>query len=293
MTMPNACLHVVGCEDDFPLAAALRPGRRTIAVITRVIGASYRPLGAVMVCHEDGATAGNLSSGCIERDVAIHARAALEDGETRRLRYGAGSPWQDLQLPCGGGLEVTLIPDPDDAMLARARRDLAARRPTTLDLGPVSLTLQPRLRVLVFGKGPEAQTFAELAHAAGHLVEAYSPDISLFTGQVRASHMAAPVWPGVTAIDARTAVTLFFHDHDWEPPLLLHALASPAIYIGAQGSRRAHEARVMTLNSMGMDAAATSRLASPFGLIPSVRDPRSLAISVLAQLTGVSQIAGS
>jgi len=104
--------------------------------------------------------------------------------------------------------------------------------------------------------------------------------------------MAAPVWPADTAIDARTAVTLFFHDHDWEPPLLQRALASPAIYIGAQGSRRAHEARVMTLTAMGVDAALTARLAAPFGLIPSLRDPRSLAISVLAQLTGVSQIAG-
>ena len=35
--------------------------------------------------------------------------------------------------------------------------------------------------------------------------------------------------------DPRTAVVLFYHDHDREPPVLAEALVSPAFYVGAQG----------------------------------------------------------
>lgn len=44
-------------------------------------------------------------------------------------------------------------------------------------------------------------------------------------------------------VDANTAVTLFYHDHDHEPEILRHVLGSEAFYIGAQGSIKAHRTR--------------------------------------------------
>ncbi|RRH77397.1 XdhC family protein [Falsigemmobacter faecalis] len=276
------------CESDLPLAAlraALQRGEpAALAVITGVLGASYRPLGAGMVVTAGGQRFGNLSSGCIERDVEIHALAALADGQIRHLRYGQGSAWQDLQLPCGGGLDILLLPCPDARALEAAALALAARREADLTLGPLRLTLLPELRFLIFGKGPETRALAQMAHAAGYLSEVFSPDPETLEGLPEARLTPGSDWPEGVAIDPRTAVTLFFHDHDREPQLLARALSSEAFFIGAQGSARAAATRDEALRQAGIPEPALTRLARPFGLIPSVRDPRSLAISVLAQV---------
>ncbi|MTH65180.1 XdhC family protein [Paracoccus shanxieyensis] len=271
------------CESDVPLAAALA-GDSALAIITGVDGPSYRPLGAAMAIDAQGRCTGSLSSGCIERDVVLHAQAALADGQTRRLRYGAGSPFMDLALPCGGGLDVLVLPRPDRAAIATAADALARRRPATLMLdAALTLEIQPELRVLVFGKGPEARCFAALAAAAGYATQIHSPEEETRAG-LPGGPLPGPRWPKEVQIDARSAVTLFFHDHDWEPPLLAHALASDALYIGAQGSLRAHRSRCAELARLGVAQAQIDRLASPFGLVTSARDPRMLAASVLAQV---------
>lgn len=278
------------CESDVPLELALSSPGVALAVIIGVEGPSYRPLGAVMAIAADGRAQGSLSSGCIERDVVLHAQQALTDGQARQLRYGAGSPFRDLALPCGGGLDILILPDPDRAALQDAAQNLRARKVADLRLGPLHLRIQPQPRFLVLGKGPEAHCFAALAAAAGFPVEAASPDPATLSGLAATRLLPHPVWPDDLMIDARTAVTLFFHDHDWEPPLLQTALQSPAIYVGAQGSLRAHQARCDALAKMGVRADQIARLASPFGLIPSARDPRTLAASVLAQVLARMQL---
>lgn len=85
-------------------------------------------------------------------------------------------------------------------------------------------------------------------------------------------------------IDPRTAIILFFHDHDWEPGILADALTSDAFYIGAQGSRRARDVRLLELEAMGVSKTDRARLFGPVGLIPSVRDAKTLAVSTLAEI---------
>lgn len=272
------------CETDTPLGAALASDRVALAIICGIEGPSYRPLGAMMAIDGNGQAWGNLSSGCIERDVILHAGRALSDGRMRQLRYGAGSPFRDLVLPCGGGLDILIVPDPDRQALGQAAERLDLRQPAMLVLGPVVLHIQPRLRFAVLGSGPETRCFAALAAAAGYPVQTHSPNPDTLRGLENAHPLSRPVWPENLRPDARTAVTLFFHDHDWEPPLLHAALSSPALYVGAQGSLRAHRARCEALSALGLSRDQIGRLASPFGVIPSVRDPRTLAASVLAQV---------
>ena len=286
----DAACVVSLCETELPLAPLLARDRVALALITGVEGPSYRPLGAAMAISATGESWGSLSSGCIERDVVIHARAALADGQVRALRYGAGSPFRDLVLPCGGGLDILILPAPDRTALAQAQASLQARRPAMLRLGPLMLDLQPQLRVLAFGKGPELRLFSALAAAAGYPVESFSPDAETLAGLAQGQVLTSKDWPEGLKADARTAVTLFFHDHDWEPRLLQAALASPALYVGAQGSLRAHQARCAELAALGVPDQATARLAAPFGLIPSVRDPRTLAASVLAQVLEAARL---
>lgn len=291
-----------------PLEALAGAGG-VLAVITGVEGPHYRNPGAVMSFPALGdgrlGAVGQLSSGCIEADLALHAAEVWHDGAGQQLRYGLGSPFVDLRLPCGGGLDVALIAVRDPAPL-RAALDLrTARRSAWLDLdlgnggsggiavgetrpasapGRFALAVRPPPAFAVLGVGVEALTFAALAHAAGYPVTLSSPDAATRTAARRAGTPLAP--PGPLVADARTAVTLFFHDHEVEPALLAEALRSEAFYIGAQGSLRTHQRRLAALAELGLTPAETARLRGPIGLIPSARDPRVLAVSVLAEVLG-------
>ncbi|MCJ8140169.1 XdhC family protein [Falsirhodobacter halotolerans] len=279
-------------EGDMPLAALCEDGAR-LAMIVGVEGPSYRPVGAAMAIGADGRRTGSLSSGCIDQDVALRAEAA---DRPEVLRYGRGSAFVDLALPCGGGLDVLIVPAPDRAVLSGIAAALRARQAAVLSVGRdghlatapqadgLTLRILPEIRHLVFGKGPEAATFASLARTSGYLVEVFSPDVTDMPSDLATTPLLSPGWPDGVAIDDRTAVTLFFHDHDWEPAILTTALASPAFYVGAQGSFQARARRRAALIAAGVPEGQIDRMADPFGTIPSARDARTLAVGVLADV---------
>lgn len=292
---------------DLPLAVfAGRPA--ALALILRTEGASYRPVGATMVLGRDGAVAGTLSSGCIDADIAEHAKAVARAGGLRRLRYGAGSPFIDLTLPCGGGLDILVLPAPSADVLADLRARLASREPFSLAVSGAGLSVAPDtgaelvLRVLpdprfaVFGKGPEAVAFARMVAGAGYETVLASPDsetLAPLAGRgATVVHLPQPSAVEQVALDAFTAGVLFFHDHDWEPAILRHLLASRAFYVGAQGSRRTAENRLARLRAAGVAEADLARLRGPIGVIPSTRDARTLAASVLAEVLAEAVVAG-
>lgn len=279
----------------------------TLAIIVGVEGPSYRPLGAMMAVLEGRHRIGSLSSGCIESDIALHAEGAREQSRSERIRYGRGSPFKDIQLPCGGGLDILLLPDPDRSVLAEILARHAARIACTLVVEPETGELQlsdpgetgwdgtrfqvriePEISFLVFGKGPEASTFAALVQSAGYPNLVLSPDDETLAAASSAGcdtrHMVAARFPDDLRPDARTAVVLFFHDHEWEPPILATALESPAFYIGAQGSQRARLTREHEMEILGVATQDLGRMKGPIGLVRSVRDARTLAVSVLAEV---------
>ncbi|MCB1348709.1 MAG: XdhC family protein [Maritimibacter sp.] len=290
-----------------PLEALADGAPGALAIITGIEGPSYRPLGAMMAVLDGRRRVGSLSSGCVEGDIALHADEARGAAQTRAVRYGLGSPFKDIQLPCGGGLDILLLPDPDRAVLRAVLARHVARAPCTLAAdavtGALSLAdggatgwdgdrfrvrIEPEIAFLVFGKGPEAATFAALACAAGFPVTLLSPDDETLAAGLAAGcetrHLVSKRFPEDLAPDRRTAVVLFFHDHEWEPPILAAALDSPAFYIGAQGSRRARDTREAGLEALGVVAGSYARMKGPIGLVPSARDARTLAVSVLAEV---------
>ena len=293
---------------DNPIASWLTSAETAVlAIISDIEGPSYRPLGACMTVLDERHWVGTLSSGCIEADIALNAMAAKVAGSPRLLRYGRGSPFIDIKLPCGGGLEILLLPAPNRAVLQELQQHQNARMPVTLRIdifsGEIALQergkterttntllvrFQPEPRFLVFGKGPEAQSFAALANAAGYPNLLLSPDDeTLSAGRASGGEtrlLKGKHFPRNLDVDERTAIVLFFHDHDWEPEILLGGLKTAAFYIGAQGSRAARETRLERLRNAGAAESDLARLAGPIGLISSARDARTLAISVLAEV---------
>lgn len=288
------------------LASSSAPA--VLAVITGIDGPSYRPVGAMMAVLGKETLIGTLSSGCVESDIAIHAAAALERGHPVSIRYGRGSPFIDIQLPCGGGLDIMLVPNPDRNALAKLVDDNAKRIPRTLridresgllsveavgetgwDGSTFNVRVEPELFFYVFGKGPEASTFAALVQSAGYPNLVLSPDQESLSAAIAAGcqtrHLRAAEFPADISADNRSAIVLFFHDHDWEPPILAGALKTDAFYVGAQGSQRARESRLREMEVLHrVDPESLGRVKGPIGLVRSARDARTLAVSVLAEV---------
>jgi len=122
----------------FGLQSDVRPALRRAIEAGRpvVLGTLYAhegaaPLGegAQILFDAGTAAAGFLSGGCVEGDIALHARGVLEGGQPSRLVYGRGGP-PDIKLLCGSRIEVLLERiAPDDPALARLLELEAERRP--------------------------------------------------------------------------------------------------------------------------------------------------------------------
>ena len=85
------------------------------------------------------------------------------------------------------------------------------------------------------------------------------------------------------APDPRTAVVVRAHDPRLDDPALTAALASPAFYIGALGSRRTQDQRLERLRRAGL-ATQTSRIHGPVGLDLGGRAPAEIAVAILAEI---------
>ncbi len=83
-------------------------GRRAaLCTVVAVHGRAPLPLGASLVVAEDGATAGAVSGGCVEREVVDVAQQVLRGAVPRRLRFAPGADGLTATgLPCGGGIDV-------------------------------------------------------------------------------------------------------------------------------------------------------------------------------------------
>ena len=290
-------------------------GRRAaVVIVVDVTGGTVRTPGAAMAVDETGGTTGYVSNGCLDQDVAAQALMALKDGRARRVRYGEGSPFMDIQLPCGGSIDLLIIPDPDIALARKALETLEARAPFGIAFEesgrqhqvsppPAASALSgqtfiakwtPRLRVRIAGRGVEVAALTRVAIAAGFEVMVQSPDAACAQqasalGALQTQLLTVPNAAPRARDDPFTAFVLLFHDHEWELDLLRAALQGEAFYIGALGSRRTHALRREVLRDAGVSEDQIDRVRGPIGLVPSMRDSGMLAISTLAELISVFQ----
>ncbi len=286
-----------------------RGERAALVTLTDVTGSAARAPGEHMAVAESGRSLGSFSGGCVEAAVIAEAQEALAEGPARHVRYGDGSRYIDIRLPCGGGIDLLFTPAPDRRQIDRAIAVLEGREPVTLHLwldGTVvaarsraddrtlwrdtifSVCHDPVLRLVVMGHGAEPTAMLDIARAYGADVTLLSPQASL-VGDARRKKMLAEHLRFVgrvdeLVIDPWTAVVTLFHNHDWETPLLLQVLEHRPFFIGAMGSMTTHVERQRRLLEAGAERDDIARVVGPVGLIKATRDPQTLALSIMAQV---------
>ena len=150
----------------------------------------------------------------------------------------------------------------------------------------------PAPRLLVVGAVEFAVALCAAGSALGYRVTVCDPRPVFLTPERFPSAEEVvvawpPTWLASTEIDERTVVAVLSHDDRFDAELVAAALASPAAYVGAMGSRGTHDRRVRQLRALDVDEESLARLHSPIGLDLGASTPEETAISVLAEVLAV------
>ncbi|QLC22289.1 XdhC family protein [Parasphingopyxis sp. CP4] len=293
------------------LAACERDGKAAVLVtLVASIGPSMRQVGGHMAVREDGAYVGALSAGCIETAIVAEALEALEAKQARTVRFGQGSNYIDIRLPCGGGIDLHFQSVMDIGLADRVIAAIDNRRPFALTLSKSDgaagyqesatetgigeddaqyfVTHLPNPKLIIVGEGTNVWAMAEMAAPARVEVEILSPDAKMIeraeAAGINASLLHTLRDTDRLASDPWSAILFLFHDHEWERHLLPKALSEEHFYVGAMGSRAVHQRRTDMLRQARLSDAQIAAVHAPIGLIPSARDPHTLAVSALAEI---------
>jgi xanthine dehydrogenase accessory factor len=133
-----------------------------------------------------------------------------------------------------------------------------------------------------------AQKLVPLAQLAEFAVDVVDPR-EAFASAARFPDVGlSHAWPDRAVADlkpdAATAVVTLTHDPKLDDPALIAALASPAFYVGALGSRKTHARRLDRLRAVGLDDATLARIHAPVGLPIGAISPGEIAVSIMAEI---------
>jgi len=308
------------------LEAARAGGRRAVlAHLVAVDGSHYRRPGARMIFAEDGTTAGSISGGCLEADLALKCAAVLGEGSPRLVEYdlrGSDDLVWGTGLGCAGRVEILLSPLAEGSLLEavpaagghasiatvlesdgleRAEQALlvegrvaagSARLARALALGGLPAgrvlveTVEPSIRLLVGGAGPDVVPLACAARALGWDVRLFAPRPTE-KGRMRfdgfALHRAAEI---AGHADAGTAAVVATHNYFDDVDLLRSLLPTAAPYLGLLGAR-GRAARLMADCRDVLGPGDKSRVFGPAGLDLGADAPEEIALSIVAEIQSV------
>jgi xanthine dehydrogenase accessory factor len=291
-----------------------RGSKVALATVVATRRSAPRPLGSKLAVSEAGELAGSVSGGCVESDVAMHAREVLETGRPKLVSYGIPDEdaWE-VGLPCGGEIDVFLervddeLPDPGtpQVVFTVVDGDRAGERWLSED-GEVTQTqlleregervfaevLGPPPRLLVFGAVDLAEELCRAAKGLGWRTVVTDARARFATPErIPSADELVVGWPEETLQrfepDERTAVVVLTHEDRWDVPALEGALASEAFYVGALGSRRTQERRREQLLEAGASEQDLEWLCGPAGLDLGAATPAETALSILAEILAV------
>ncbi|MBI1846293.1 MAG: XdhC family protein [Candidatus Rokubacteria bacterium] len=180
----------------------------------------------------------------------------------------------------------------DERFAAEARAAMEAQRSGTVVLEGVHAFLEvfaPPSLLLVVGAGHVAMPLTQLAKIVGYRTVVIDgrprfatrerfPDVDeLRVGIPSELIREYPLSPAA-------AVVLVAHDYKYDLPVLKHALATGAGYVGMLGSARRGATILKILGEEGVSEAALKRVRVPIGLDLGARSAPEIALAILAEI---------
>jgi xanthine dehydrogenase accessory factor len=285
-------------------AQAWRGAPMAIATVIETWRSAPCPVGTHMLVRADGQFVGSVSGGCVEGDVLRLAADMIDQNSFAIRRYGVadGSAWE-VGLPCGGDIVVlvqNVAPDyfPErlfDALSAASAAGQIVLIGTDTATGFSDIVtapsdglflnryLPPR-RLIIVGAVEIAAALADIARAIGVDVHIIDPRSAFLTEERFPGIRLDDRWPddAIAALqpDVRTAIVTLSHDPKIDDPALAAALASPAAYVAALGSKSSHAKRLERLTAAGVPVQQLVRIEGPAGVAINAISAPEIALSI-------------
>ena len=282
----------------------------TWITVAETFGASPRPVGSMMAIS-NGHAVGSVSGGCVEESLL----ETFSDGgpEIPRIeRFGISrDDAQRARLPCGGELAVVCESVRDASHVTELIDATTNRRPIsrTIDLasGAVSISnaeksrltkndftaaYGPPWRIVMTGAGDLSQYVASIADTLGYQIEVIEPRKSFREAwSINVGELSAQMPDDYLRDhppDEHTICLALTHDLKIDDLMLIDALTSRAWYVGALGSMATQTSRLARLRDhFALTVDQLDRLHAPVGLNLGSREPQTIAIAILAEITAL------
>lgn len=253
--------------------------RLALATLVAARGSSYRRPGARMLICADGTAAGSLSGGCLEEEVVRRAHEVMRSGEPTLTSFDTR-----LRFGCNGSIDVFVEVAREDFLseLATNFSERRSCRAATLwegdDLGTRLVrddalipngafvqVIEPAIRLLIFGEGPDSAPLRAFAEILGW--EVFEID-----------------QPGDLAryADSRTAAIVKSHNYGRDFAALCQLLKLDVPYVGLLGPRKRRDQLLNAVLDEGI--AIEAELFAPAGLDLGAETPEELALALVAEI---------
>jgi xanthine dehydrogenase accessory factor len=259
---------------------ARRPGEPlALATLVAARGSSYRRPGARMLICADGTTAGSLSGGCLEEEVARAATEVVRTGEPVLMNFDTR-----LRFGCNGSIDI-FVERADESFLRPLASNFFERRvcrvatvyagegcgtrvlqkDAAIPDGAFVQEIEPAIRLLIFGEGPDSlplRAFAEILGWQVHEIEE----------------------PGELAAhaDSRTAAIVKSHSYGRDFAALCQLLKLDLPYVGLLGPRQRRDQLLNAVLDEGI--AIDAEIFAPAGLDLGAETPQELALALVAEI---------
>ncbi len=290
-----------------------------LVTVMDTFGSSPRPAGSMLALRADGLMVGSVSGGCVEDDLLLRAKQGeLFPSRCEIVTYGVTREEAlRFSLPCGGALRLVIEPVRNVDWLGEVLKIVNARRKVVrvLHLDTLKVELMdagraegfvfdgdimrivhgPRLRMLIIGANQTAAYLARMAQGLDYHVHVCDPRVEMrkswdVPGAVLTDEMPDDAVLALKA-DTDTAIIALTHDPKLDDMALIEALKSQAFYVGALGSKASNAKRRERLALFDLTDQEISRLHGPVGLSIGSRTPPEIAVSILAHLISVRNMA--
>ena len=253
-----------------------------LATLVATRGSSYRRPGARMLIAADGTTAGSLSGGCLEEEVTRRALAVVRDGIPELMSFDTR-----LRFGCNGSIDVFVERASEDFLAALAsnfseRRSCRAvtilqgeqsetritRHDAMVPVGAFVQEIEPSIRLLIFGEGPDSRPLRAFAEILGWEVCEIDQPADL------ASH-----------VDSRTAAIVKSHNYGRDFTALCQLLKLDLPYVGLLGPRKRRDQLLNAVLDEGI--AIDAEVFAPAGLDLGAETPEELALALVSEIQTV------
>jgi xanthine dehydrogenase accessory factor len=250
-----------------------------LATLVATRGSSYRRPGARMLICADGTTAGSLSGGCLEEEVVRRALGVVRDGTPSLMSFDTR-----LRFGCNGSIDIFVEAVRKD-FLAQLAANFSERRNSRvvtvfsganqgtrlirsgalIPAGMFVQEIEPAIRLLIFGGGPDSLPLRAFAEILGWEVFEIDQAADL------ASHA-----------DRRTAAIVKSHNYGRDFAALCALLKLDLPYVGLLGPRKRRDQLLNAVLDEGI--AIDAEVFAPAGLDLGAETPEELALALVSEI---------